>query len=118
MPNYKTHLFVCTHAAGAPDKRHCGDKGGLELRKQFDLALTKYDLRDDVTISNVGCTSAHGACNTSQGNIIIYGPSADMGGTWYTVGPDDVENVVTNHIINGEKLPELQYQDKSVDFPN
>ena len=82
------------------------------------MALTKYDLRDDVTISNVGCTSAHGVCNTAQGNIIIYGPSADMGGTWYTVGPDDVEKVVTNHIMNGEKLTELEYQDKAVDFPN
>ena len=41
-----------------------------------------------------------------------------MGGTWYTVGPDDVEKVVTNHIMNGEKLTELEYQDKAVDFPN
>ena len=63
-------------------------------------------------------TTASGFLQTRERYIIIYGPSADMGGTWYTVGPDDVEKVVTNHIMNGEKLTELEYQDKAVDFPN
>ena len=69
-----------------------------------------------VTVSNVGCTSQHKVCDSSQGNIIVYGPSASLGGTWYTVSPDDVEEIVTEHLVNGRIVERARNSERSVNF--
>ena len=116
MPDYDAHVLVCNNSEGAEDKRHCGDKNGAAVRQKFNELLVKHGLLEKVTVSNVGCTSQHKVCDSSQGNIIVYGPSATLGGTWYTVSPDDVEELVTEHLVNGRIVERARNKDRSVNF--
>ncbi len=80
MPDYAAQVLVCTNTENAEDRRHCGDKGGREVRQMFNELLVKHQLLDKVTVSNVGCTSQHKFCNGAQGNVIVYGPRHELGG--------------------------------------
>lgn len=111
---YSAQVFVCTNSEGAENKRHCGDKGGLEIRQRFNELLVKHDLLEKVTINNVGCTSQHGQCDTAQCSVTVYGPSAALGGTWYVATPDDVEEIITEHLINGKIVERIQNEERSV----
>ena len=109
MSEYVAHVLICANSEGAKDLRHCGDKGGLEIRRQFAKLLSKHGLLDQVTINDVGCTSQHKPCESTQGAVIVYGPDAALGGTWYTAAPDDVEEIVTEHLINGRIVEPVSY---------
>lgn len=116
MPEYAAHVLVCNNTEGAEDRRHCGDKGGPAVRKRFDELLVSHGLLDKVTISNVGCTSQHRFCDGSQGNVIVYGPSHTLGGTWYSVTPDDVDEIITEHLINSRVVGRIHNQERVVKF--
>lgn len=114
MPNYVTHVLVCTHGGEAEDKRHCGDKSGLKIRQKFNEVLARHKLLDTVTVSTVGCTSQHKLCDVSQGTVIVYGPEQSLGGTWYVASPDDVEDIVTEHVVNGRVLEHILNKERTV----
>ena len=116
MPEYVAHVLVCTNTEGAEDKRHCGDKSGPAVRQKFNELLVKHDLLDNVTISNVGCTSQHKLCDTTQGTVIVYGPDPGLGGTWYVALPDDVEEIVTEHLIGGRVVQRIRNGERDVKF--
>jgi len=116
MADYVAQVFVCTNSEDAEDRRHCGDKGGLEIRQKFNEALVSHKLLDKVTVSNVGCTSQHGLCDVSQCAIIVYGPNSSSGGTWYVVSPDDVEEIITEHLENGRVVDRIRNDKRSVKF--
>ena len=107
MPDYVAHVLVCTNSEGAEDKRHCGDKGGLAIRQKFNQLLASHKLVDKVTISNVGCTNQHRQCETSECTVIVYGPDPALGGTWYVASPDDVEEIITEHLISGRVVKRI-----------
>jgi NADH-quinone oxidoreductase subunit F len=113
MPaEYVAHVLVCTNTQGAEDKRHCGDKSGLAIRQKFNELITQHKLIDKVTVSNAGCTSQHRLCSPAQGTVIIYGPGAS--GTWYVATPDDVEEIITKHLIEGKVVDRLLNKERSV----
>jgi (2Fe-2S) ferredoxin len=116
MPDFTAHVLVCTNTENADDKRHCGDKGGPAVRQKFNQLLVQHKLLEKVTVSNVGCTSQHRFCDGSQGNVIVYGPRAEMGGTWYTATADDVEEIITEHLINGRIVERLRNNERVVKF--
>ena len=103
MQEYKQHVLVCDVVRD--DVRHCGDKGGGDVKKKFAEVLAANDLRNDVYLSSVGCTSQHGLCEMDQASVIIYG--VDNQGTWYVADIDDVETLVNEHIINGTIVSSL-----------
>lgn len=39
MPDYAAQVLVCTNTENAEDRRHCGDKGGREVRQMFNELL-------------------------------------------------------------------------------
>ena len=114
MPDYSAQVLVCTNTDGPDDTRHCGGKGGLENRKRFNELLIQHGLIDKVTTSNVGCTSQHGQCDVNQGSIIVYGSQPSPAGTWYVVQPDDAEEIITEHLINGRIVERLRNKERSV----
>ncbi len=114
MPEFIAHVLVCTNSEGAADKRHCGDKGGRQIRQKFNELLVKHNLAQKVLISNVGCTSQHRLCATHQGNVIVYGPGPNLGGTWYVASPDDVEEIITEHLINGRIVERIHNRERIV----
>lgn len=112
MPEFDAQVFVCNTVTG--DGNHCGDKGGFAVRERFNELLKEHDLLGKVMISNTGCTSQHRFCETEQCSVIVYGPGADKGGTWYIVTPDNVEEIVTQHLKNGQKVESLRNDRLSV----
>lgn len=116
MPDYSAHVMVCTNEEGSEDKRHCGDKAGLEIRKRFNELLVSHKLADKVTISNIGCTSQHAQCTSDQGSVTIYGPDMQTGGTWYTATAADVEQIVTEHLKDGRVVNKLLNNQRKVRF--
>ena len=103
MPEFKQHVLVC--GVVRDDERHCGDKGGRDVKKKFADVLAANDWRNDVYLSSVGCTIQHGLCEMDQASVIIYG--VDHQGTLYVVDGDDVETLVSEHIINGTIVSSL-----------
>ena len=116
MPDYVAQVLVCTNSEDAEDRRHCGDKGGREIRQRFNELLVEHDLIDKVTICNVGCTSQHRQCDTPQCSVTVYGPDPALGGTWYVASPDDVEEIITEHLINGRVVERIRNKERSVKF--
>lgn len=114
MAEYVAHVLVCTNSEGAEDLRHCGDKGGLEIRQRFNKLLVKHGLLNKVTINDVGCTSQHRSCETTQAAVIVYGPDAALGGTWYSASPDDVEEIITEHLIKGRVVQRIRNNERAV----
>ena len=114
MAEYSSHVFVCTNSEAAEDRRHCGDKGGPAVRQKFNEMLVEKGLIEKVTINNVGCTSQHRLCDLPQATVIVYGPDAALGGTWYQASPDDVEEIITEHLMNGRVVERIHNTARSV----
>ena len=105
MPEFGSQVFVCNTVTG--DDNHCGDKGGFAVRERFNELLREHGLLGKVMISNTGCTSQHRFCESEQCSVIVYGPGADKGGTWYIVTPDNVEEIIGQHLEKGQKVESL-----------
>ena len=105
MPQFNSQVFVCNQVTG--DNEHCGDKGGFAVRDKFNELLKEHGLLGKVMISNTGCTSQHRFCEREQCSIIVYGPGNEIGGTWYKVTPENVEEIITEHLIKGQKVENL-----------
>ena len=116
MPDFKAQVFVCSNSEGAEDQRHCGDKAGREIRQQFNKRLVEHGLISSVSVNNLGCTSQHGRCSASQGSVTVFGPTAEVGGVWYVATPDDVEEIITEHLIGGRPVERLRNPERSITF--
>ena len=103
MPNYSKHVQVCD--VEKDDGKHCGNKGGAEIKKEFVRMVSKYGLRKDVYVSSAGCTSQHRLCEMDQCSVIVYGPNGE--GTWYIAKSEDVETIVREHLAEGKKVESL-----------
>ncbi|MGM9550838.1 MAG: NADH-quinone oxidoreductase subunit NuoF [Clostridia bacterium] len=79
----------------------CTSSGSETLLKEFDLQLEKYGIKDQVQMVKTGC---FGLC--ALGPIVIVYPE----GTFYSrVQKEDVEKIVSNHLVKGEVVKELVY---------
>lgn len=100
MKPYDRHIFVCTNER-APDnpKGCCASKGGEAVRARFKtLIKEKKILR--VRPNTAGCLD-----QCAQGVAVVVYPEA----VWYgNVTVDDVEEIVTKHIQNGEPVARLR----------
>ena len=106
MPEFDAHVLVCTTVTG--DNNHCGDKGGPAVREKLNELLAEHGLIGKVNVSATGCTSQHRYCESGQCSITVYGPGAKNGGTWYIVTPENVEKIVTEHLVKGETVESLR----------
>ena len=116
MPDFKAQVFVCATVDAAVDGRHCGSKGGPEIREKFNRQIVEHGLISTVSVNGVGCTSQHGLCAQEEGSITVIGPKAEMGATWYRITPDDVDEIITEHLIGGRIVERLLNKDRAVKF--
>ncbi len=107
MLEFKAQVLVCTRSEGAPDRRHCGDKGGMAVLEAFRQARTRLGLEKEVKISKAGCTSQHALNGEHETAVTIYGPKPELGGTWYKLTESDVEEVLREHVQNGRVVKHL-----------
>ncbi len=81
----------------------CTASGAGGIAEAFEASIKRNGVEDRVKIIITGC---HGLCE--MGPIVIINP----GDTLYTrVKPEDIEEIVENHILNGEIVESLVYHD-------
>ena len=89
---YKAHIMCCAGTG-------CTSSGSANLRAEFEKVLEKYNLTDEVKIIKTGC---FGLC--AEGPIVVVYPDDAM---YCKVQPADVEEIVTEHIMNGRIVRRL-----------
>ena len=93
---YKRHVLVCGGTG-------CTSSGSVTIREVFERELNASGIANDVKIVQTGC---FGLC--ALGPVVIVYPE----GTFYSqVTPEDVPEIVSSHLVNGELVQRLVYDD-------
>ena len=91
---FRKQVFVCT----TEGEGRCAQKGGLELLRKFRDEVKVRGLAD-ILVTKVGCTGQH-----PTGPTVIVHPD----GLWYqTVKPDDVAEIIEQHLMGGRPVERL-----------
>lgn len=100
-PPFQRHIFVCTNRR--PDdhpKGCCAAKGSEEVRALFKEELEKRGLKGRVRANAAGCLD-----QCAFGITVVVYPEA----VWYArVKPEDVREIVDEHIIGGRPVERLR----------
>ena len=102
MGPFRYHAFVCTQEKpeGVPC---CSAAGSFRVLEALHRELGQAGLADEVQVSSCGCL---GLCDS--GPVMIVYPE----GTWYTkLGPAEVEEIVSAHFHDGQKVSRLERND-------
>ncbi|MBE6683322.1 MAG: NADH-quinone oxidoreductase subunit NuoF [Ruminococcaceae bacterium] len=92
----KRHVLVCGGTG-------CTSSGSVTIREIFEKELKANGIENDVKIVQTGC---FGLC--ALGPVVIVYPE----GTFYSqVTPEDVPEIVSTHLVNGELVQRLVYDD-------
>jgi NADH:ubiquinone oxidoreductase subunit F (NADH-binding)/(2Fe-2S) ferredoxin/NAD-dependent dihydropyrimidine dehydrogenase PreA subunit len=96
MSEYKFDVLVCGGTG-------CNASGSKAIKNKFISLLEEYNLENDVQVVATGC---FGFCE--QGPIVKIHPD----NTFYTqVKPDDVEEIIKEHLIKGRPVERILYKD-------
>ena len=103
MDIYRAHVLVCGGTG-------CSSSGSATLIELFEENLKKYSLDHEVKVIRTGC---FGLCEA--GPVVIVYPD----GTFYSrVKPENVEEIVTEHLLKGRKVEHLVYTDHATHEQN
>ena len=81
----------------------CTSSGSQQIQDKFEAEIEKNDLQDEIKLVRTGC---FGLCEL--GPVVIVYPD----GTFYSrVTVDDVEEIVTEHLLKGRRVERLVYDD-------
>ena len=98
----RSHVLICGGTG-------CTSSGSNKIQEAFAASLAKNDLADEVKIVQTGC---FGLCEL--GPVVIIHPE----GTFYSrVTPEDVEEIVSEHLLKGRIVERLAYTDTGSDAP-
>ncbi|MCQ2270357.1 MAG: NADH-quinone oxidoreductase subunit NuoF [Bacteroidales bacterium] len=96
MANYKYHILICGGTG-------CHASQSAQIKENFVQILKEKNLENDVQIVGTGC---FGFCE--KGPIVKVLPD----NTFYVqVKPEDVEEIINEHIVKGRKVERLLYVD-------
>ncbi|MDO4482953.1 MAG: NADH-quinone oxidoreductase subunit NuoF [Clostridia bacterium] len=96
MDFYRAHVLVCGGTG-------CTSSGSMQLIERFDEQLKEKGLDKEVKVVRTGC---FGLCEA--GPVVIVYPE----GTFYSrVKPEDVDEIVSEHLLKGRKVQRLVYVD-------
>jgi len=107
MPPFARHLFVCGNARPADHPRgSCDPDGGNTLHALFKQAVAERGLQRTVRANKAGCLD-----QCEHGPTVVVYPE----GVWYGhVTPDDVAEIVDQHLLRGEPVERLRLADGCV----
>ncbi len=92
----RRHVLVCGGTG-------CTSSGSTQLLERFHQRLEAHGLADQVKVVRTGC---FGLC--AEGPVVIVYPE----GTFYSrVKPEDVDEIVAEHLAAGRKVQHLAYVD-------
>ncbi len=96
----RSHILICGGTG-------CTSSGSQTLQKAFNENIEAFGLSEEVKLVQTGC---FGLC--ALGPIVIIYPD----GTFYSrVTPDDVKEIVEEHLLKGRIVERLVYRDKEAD---
>ncbi len=96
MDLYRAHVLVCGGTG-------CTSSGSQQLMERFEQQLKEKGLEREVKVVRTGC---FGLCEA--GPVVIVYPE----GTFYSrVKPEDVDEIVSEHLLKGRKVQHLVYVD-------
>ena len=96
MSNYKYHILICGGTG-------CHASESAKIKANFENILAEKNLANDVQVIGTGC---FGFCE--KGPIVKILPD----NTFYVqVKPENVEEIINEHIIKGRKVERLLYVD-------
>ena len=101
MARFERHVFICMNERDESAARpSCGRAGGKELKGLFKDALKVAGLKGAVRANEAGCLD-----QCEHGPTVVIYPEA----VWYgSVRPQDVEEIVTEHLIGGRPVERLR----------
>jgi (2Fe-2S) ferredoxin len=105
MKRFNKHIFVCENQRpeGHP-KGCCADKKSIEVRALFKKRLKELGLSTEVRANAAGCLDA---CEYGV-TVVVYPEQI-----WYgKVTVEDVEEIITEHIVKNKPVSRLKIQDK------
>ena len=98
MDLFRAHVLVCGGTG-------CSSSGSAELIKRFEEQIAKNGLDREVKVVRTGC---FGLCEA--GPVVIVYPE----GTFYSrIRPDDVDEIVSEHLLKGRIVQHLVYKEKA-----
>lgn len=98
MDLFRAHVLVCGGTG-------CTSSGSAELIKRFEEQIEKNGLDKEVKVVRTGC---FGLCEA--GPVVIVYPE----GTFYSrIRPDDVDEIVSEHLLKGRIVQHLVYKEKA-----
>ncbi|MDD2393697.1 MAG: NADH-quinone oxidoreductase subunit NuoF [Eubacteriales bacterium] len=92
MEIFRAHVLVCTGT-------DCAASNSVEIINTFNGSLIKHNLEKEIKVIRTDC---FGACE--DGPVVVVYPE---GVTYYRVSLKDVEDIITEHLINGRFLSRL-----------
>ena len=96
MNLYRAHVLVCGGTG-------CSSSGSAQLIERFEQQLKEKGLKKEVQVVRTGC---FGLCEA--GPVVIVYPE----GTFYSrVKVEDVDEIVSEHLLKGRKVQHLVYVD-------
>jgi NADH:ubiquinone oxidoreductase subunit F (NADH-binding)/(2Fe-2S) ferredoxin len=97
MRFYRAHVLVC---AGT----NCALKGSQAVRERLTSELDSRGLSDEIRVVETGC---FGLCE--QGPTVVVYPEGVL---YCRVTPDDVPELVEEHLLKGRRLERLLYKEE------
>ena len=98
MDLFRAHVLVCGGTG-------CSSSGSGELIERFEEQIAKNGLDKEVKVIRTGC---FGLCEA--GPVVIIYPE----GTFYSrIRPEDVDEIVAEHLLKGRIVQHLVYKEKS-----
>lgn len=94
MEMYRSHVMICRGTG-------CTSSNSEQIAKNFEDLIKKNGLEKEVVVERTGC---FGLC--ALGPIVIIYPEASF---YSLVKPEDVEEIVNEHLIKGRVVKRLLY---------
>jgi (2Fe-2S) ferredoxin len=105
MKRFEKHIFVCTNQREEGHPRGCcADKNSAEIFELFKARIKALGLNANVRANKSGCLDA-----CEFGPVVVVYPEQ----IWYGgVTPNDVEEIVQQHVIGNNPVERLMITDK------
>ncbi len=97
---YRSHVLVCGGTG-------CTASKSPEIMKQFEKLLSENNIENEVKVVKTGC---FGLCE--KGPIVVVYPE---GATYSHVKPEDVKEIVEEHLVKGRIVKRLLLGDKEAE---